>query len=415
MTTPSNSDRIDSKQRDDATVPTTTERQLRPDGGHETVDTDTRERILKRDGRRCKLCGRAGNCVGGPATLEVHHIRRDEDIDEHHPNNLLTLCQDCHHWHHQQETDELPVTLSEADEQELRPYDKQILVALDEQGPLTTGELATHLDVEKTANAVRDRCRLLMGLDEIVASRSEQLLDQDAETGKWGLTHQIDTSARGEIPDNTRTLLKRAEDEMVRQMREQGYSREEVGEVVGVTARTIRKKERSAKAYQFPLDLVAGSEARTDHRGRSEDAQSVTDTTGDTGAGEPVASDHGDPMTTESPVDEAPRTPSESDSVGDSDDLPPLGGLVTEAHETTASYLFVTFVNEAQDRLRGIRTAELNDQIRDQIAQAVEPLPHLAEAVRVTNPAPRVGGDGVVFELVDIASATDPDGLGEEE
>jgi hypothetical protein len=262
-----------------------------------------------------------------------------------------------------------------------------------------------------------------MGLDEIVDGRSEQLLDQDAETGKWGLTHQIDTSARGEIPDNTRTLLKRAEDEMVRQMRNEGYSRKEVGEVVGVTARTIRKKERSAKAYQFPLDLVAGSEARTDHRGRSDETQTVADSTGaetasDTPSSATQASDTVVPEDTaaagQSVPDESAATVAGSEQAAIGDDLPPLGGLVTETHDTTGPYLFVTFVNEGQRTLRGVRTTQLNEQIRDQIAETVEPLPHLAEAVRVTNPAPRVSGDTTVFETVDIATATDPDSLSEE-
>lgn len=47
-----------------------------------------------------------------------------------------------------------------------------------------------------------------------------------------------------------------------------GYDREEVADIIGVTERTIRHKERRAKAYQFPLDVVAGSEARADYRDR---------------------------------------------------------------------------------------------------------------------------------------------------
>jgi hypothetical protein len=41
--------------------------------------------------------------------------------------------------------------------------------------------------MEKTAMVVRERCWLLMGLDEIVAGRGDQLVDQASETGEWGL------------------------------------------------------------------------------------------------------------------------------------------------------------------------------------------------------------------------------------
>jgi hypothetical protein len=126
------------------------------------------------------------------------------------------LCQQCHHWHHQQRPESLPVDLSPADERTLLGHDKQILSLLAKHGPSTTGEIVSHLDMEKTAMAVRERCWLLMGLDEIVANRESQLVDQDSETGEWGLADHIATSERGRIPDDARELLKRTEDERVR-------------------------------------------------------------------------------------------------------------------------------------------------------------------------------------------------------
>jgi 5-methylcytosine-specific restriction endonuclease McrA len=44
-----------------------------------------RQRILRRDGHRCEICG-------GPAT-EVDHILRGDD---HSPSNLQALCHTCH-------------------------------------------------------------------------------------------------------------------------------------------------------------------------------------------------------------------------------------------------------------------------------------------------------------------------------
>ena len=49
---------------------------------------DTRERILVRDGYRCRSCG-TGNY------LQVHHLTY-ERIGYERPNDLLTLCHDCH-------------------------------------------------------------------------------------------------------------------------------------------------------------------------------------------------------------------------------------------------------------------------------------------------------------------------------
>jgi hypothetical protein len=128
----------------------------------------------------------------------------------------------------------LPVDLSAADERTLLGHNKQILAVLAEHGPSTTGEIVSHLDMEKTAMAVRERCWLLMGLDEIVADRETQLVDQDSETGEWRLADHIATSERGHIPDDTRELLKRAEDQRVRQMRARGYDREDVADIIEI-------------------------------------------------------------------------------------------------------------------------------------------------------------------------------------
>ena len=77
-----------------------------------------------------------------------------------------------------------------------------------------------------------------MGLDNVVDSRESQLVDRDADSGKWGLPDQIARSERGRIPKEPQALLQRAEDEQVRKALERGYTRETIGEVIGVTSRT---------------------------------------------------------------------------------------------------------------------------------------------------------------------------------
>jgi hypothetical protein len=343
--------------------------------------------------------------------LEVHHIKRyDDDIDDHDPENLITLGQQCHHWHHQQRPDELPVDLSAADERTLLGHDKQILAVLAEHGPSTTGEIVSELDMEKTAMAVRERCWLLMGLDQISPERETQLVDQDSETGEWGLADHIATSERGRIPEDARELLKRAEDERVRQMRARGYDREEVADIIGVTERRIRHKERRAKAYQFPLDVVAGSEARADYRDRggdncnevtTEDAQSSESadeqSVGDTLEPADDVSDEQAPVA----GDESPTPASE---------LWPSVGSLARFPETEA-YVFVLNVSSTHDRLQGVRTTGLSEETCTQIAATSEPSPleHVADAVRLMVDGPHCSGDTDAYEPVSLETIVNPD------
>jgi len=76
--------------------------------------------------------------------------------------------------------------------------------------------------------AVRERLAVLMGLDNMVESRDRQIVDQDVESGEWGLTEHIEHSARGHIPDDPQALLQRMEDEQVRQALERGCDRQDI-------------------------------------------------------------------------------------------------------------------------------------------------------------------------------------------
>lgn len=94
---------------------------------------------------------------------------------------------------------------------------------------------------------------LSLGLDNTVESRDQQIVDQDADTGEWGLPEQISNSTRGRIRDDPQTLLKRAEDERVRQALDCGCDRDEVADVIDVCSRTTWHKEKRARAVDFPL------------------------------------------------------------------------------------------------------------------------------------------------------------------
>jgi len=131
---------------------------------------------------------------------------------------------------------------------------------------------------------VRERLWQLMALDNIVEEREQQIVDQDADSGEWGLTSQVSTSARGRIPDDTQKLLQRAEEERVRLALDQGCNRDTVADVMGVVKRTIRHKEKRARAYDFPLEALESSrgQPQTTDDTRTEQAAAASDGTANT-------------------------------------------------------------------------------------------------------------------------------------
>jgi hypothetical protein len=264
---------------------------------------------LERDKYRCQVCGRYGPENGGLATLHVHHIERDPDrINENALENLTTLCRSCHSWVHQQSSpDEAPVTLSEEDLSMLLPQDIEILRYLAERGPARTGEIKDALTADLSPTAVRERLAVLMGLDIQIESRDRQIVDQDVDTGAWGLPEQIEHSARGHIPADPQTLIQRVEDEQVRQALERGCDRQAVMDILDISRRSTFHKVKRARGYNFPLDAFrrsgnggqhpegsASSEVagESDEESNSADEQqrldSVVDNAGDSSQADPV-------------------------------------------------------------------------------------------------------------------------------
>ncbi len=257
-------------------------RVLEPDACNETVDTETREAVLTEYGHKCQLCGRVGPKKGGLAMLHTHHIKRNpKDVDEHDIENLTLICRACHSWHHQQsEPEDAPVDITEEDLTVLLPQDIEILQVLADGGPGRTGDIAGELTADLSVSAVRERLWVLMGLDNRVESRDRQIVDKDVETGEWGLTEQIENSARGHIPDDQQLLLQRMEDEQVRRALERGCDRSAVTGVLGITRRTTFNKAKRAYAYDFPLD-VFGRGGRPSEATRSEQEPQVTESESD--------------------------------------------------------------------------------------------------------------------------------------
>jgi hypothetical protein len=234
---------------------------------HETVDPDTRDDVLTAYRHRCQACGRRGPEKGGLATLHVHHIERDPDgMGEHDVENLTLLCRSCHSWFHQQSTpDDSPVEITDADQSVLLPQDIEILRFLADHGPARTGDVAAGLQSDHSVSAVRERLWVLMGLDNLVESRDRQIVDKDVETGQWGLTEQVENTARGHIPDDPQLLLQRMEDEQVRQALERGCDRGDIIDVLDISRRSTFNKQKRACAYDFPLSAFSRGGQPTDN------------------------------------------------------------------------------------------------------------------------------------------------------
>ena len=255
---------------------------LTPEECHETVDPKTREAVLDEYSHRCQVCGRRGPEKGGLATLHVHHIERDPNgMGEHDMENLTLLCRSCHSWFHQQSTpDDAPVEITEEDQSVLLPQDIEILRFLADAGPARTGDIASGVPTDLTVSAVRERLWVLMGLDNLVEARDRQIVDKDVETGEWGLTEQIENSARGHIPDDPQLLLQRMEDEQVRQALDRGCDRSNIIDVLNVSRRTTFNKHKRACAYDFPLSAFSRGGRPTE---QSKPGQDGSTSAGDAG------------------------------------------------------------------------------------------------------------------------------------
>ncbi|NIC00248.1 HNH endonuclease signature motif containing protein [Halobacterium sp. R2-5] len=253
---------------------------------NETVDPDTRQEVLEEYKHRCQACGRRGPEEGGLATIHVHHIDRHiDDMDEHAMENLTLMCRPCHSWLHQQATPgESPVTITDADRNVLLPQDVEVLQFLASHGPTRTGDIASGMTADLSVSAVRERLWVLMGLDNRVESRDRQIVDKDVETGEWGLTDQIENSARGHIPDDQQLLLQRMEDEQVRRALDRGCERRAVMDVLGISRRSTFNKIKRAYAYDFPLDAFSRGgrpTSETRNQGRDVERDTPKDDAGD--------------------------------------------------------------------------------------------------------------------------------------
>jgi len=263
--------------------------------GRDKIPPAKREMRRQIDGFECQTCPAAAPRAGGTAILHVHHKDPEPtDRDRHDLRNLVTLCADCHSWNHNRPTgEELPIDFTASDRHTLLPHDYIILRILHETGPLPTTEVHKRVGLDLTTQTVRERLWILGGLDYEVSSRNTPLVAKDAVSGEWGLIDDISLSERGRIPSDTRTFMRRTQDEMVRRAVSRGCDRQTIANVFGVVERTIWYRQRRAQAFDFPLDSLLDGEIPDEGvGGRSiEDRHQNTDSDG----GEAAVTDLGEP------------------------------------------------------------------------------------------------------------------------
>ena len=84
-----------------------------------------------RDGNKCRVCGKSPR-TNSSVRLEVHHIRRRADGGSDTPDNVVTLCHECHEAHHQKKKvlklKRPPVHRNEAHMNSMRTYLKECLL-----------------------------------------------------------------------------------------------------------------------------------------------------------------------------------------------------------------------------------------------------------------------------------------------
>ena len=225
---------------------------------YDQIPPNQRQKALENDNYSCQLCPNKGPQAGGSMPLQVHHKSYNpDDCELHDLDNLTTLCINCHGWHHNRPTPETPpINIADEAESKLIPTDFEILDVLAQDGPLTTEVIADRISSDKSLVAVEERLWRIMGIDTVVSDQP-QLLDQDANSNKWGLPYQIDTTQR-HVPDQVPAIVRRTVDSIVASAIARGCDRDTVAEVIDVHTRTTYRIQYRGQAHNFSVSPHIG-------------------------------------------------------------------------------------------------------------------------------------------------------------
>jgi len=248
-----------------------------------SLTPSVRRFVLEDRNNECELCGADGS--DDDVDLEIHHRLPKADGGTDHPHNLVVLCQGCHRKHHGNEKirkivttrNKTDQTLEErlsvgtghdteegADEssreitsdqdgstegthpEPLPPHsepneaDRKILSVIEENGPVSTGELAAATDYSK--QYIRRQCWKLGGEQLIVAQTDDT----------WELTERAsDEKTRIGLPDNPEAAKRAGRDEMIRRMSAYGMAHTKIADITGYSYTTVDFAVNRARALRI--------------------------------------------------------------------------------------------------------------------------------------------------------------------
>lgn len=218
----------------------------------ESLQPWLRDAVKRRDSHECSVCGARGPEAGGCAELHVHHRVPEEEGGSSDPENLATLCKDCHNHHHsRRRLDDLPKNRERQVEKsnlDPTPADLSILVALGKVAPASTGTIAK----EATLSAEHTRRRLYhLAAEDLVA------IDVNR---RWDYADEVDEPAAGRLPESPERAAQMARDDCIRQMVDWGLSNREIADIVGLDERTIPVACNRARAYDPAMPALSDEE-----------------------------------------------------------------------------------------------------------------------------------------------------------
>ena len=215
----------------------------------ERIPPQVRELVLEQYEHACPLCPAVGQERGGDATLHLHHRRPRTDGGTNNCDNLIPLCEDCHQHHHSSRTDpdEIELDLDDADIS-TTPADFKILTAIESIGPASPSDIADEAGI----SGVHARRRLY-------ALAAADIVGRDID-GQWDVAENVETPARGRLPDDPEQAARFARDDVIRRMRDAGMSHAEIADIVGLDERTIPVAANRARAFDPPVPPSTGTE-----------------------------------------------------------------------------------------------------------------------------------------------------------
>jgi hypothetical protein len=235
---------------------------------HNDIPADTRDHVLNRD-RYCQVCGcQAMTTPEAPDLLVQRIAPNPPHCNRDDPANLVARCVPCARWIEQMPSrDDLPRALqTRLDGVDLNPTLVELLNYLWQEGPVTTGAIATNLssyDGRDDCNSVRSDLYTLMRKDT-ESGVSGRLVAKDALTDEYGMPEEIpeERDARGRIPLDPMARRTRILEAVVARLSDVLESRVDnrhavIAEVIDRGEQTVRNMTHRAEAFQFPLTAWA--------------------------------------------------------------------------------------------------------------------------------------------------------------